>query len=158
MKHLTPNVKSPNACAANNSDTQKITAEKPKMRKVCGTQHLTSECPRKAEDDNVKCVNCHEKHPANCRGCTVHKQYNNKMYPRLRERLIETRPPPTAVTYAQAAQGQTELPQTNVPQPHTTNTARPANDLTELKQMMKNLLDQMGKLINLIPALISKNN
>ena len=55
------------------------------------------------------------------------------MYPRLRERLIETRPPPSGVTYAQVAQGQTELPQTNVPQPHATNTAQPANDLTELK-------------------------
>jgi len=36
--------------------------------------------------------------------------------------------------------------------------AHPANDLTELKHMMKNLLEQMGTLINLITALISKNN
>jgi len=36
--------------------------------------------------------------------------------------------------------------------------AHPTNDLTELKHMMKNLLEQMGTLINLITALISKNN
>ena len=124
----------------------------------CATQHLTSECPRKAKDDNVICVNCHEKHPANYRGCMIHIQIQQKMYPRLRERLIETRPTPTGVTYAQAVQGQTEPPQTKVPQPHTTNMTHPADDLTELKQMMKNLLDQMGTLINLITALISKNN
>ena len=68
----------------------------------CAAQHLTSECPRKAKDGNVKCVNCHENHPANYRGCLIHKQ---KMYPRLRERLIETRPPPTGITYAQFARG-----------------------------------------------------
>jgi len=39
-----------------------------------------------------------------------------------------------------------------------TDTTHPANDLTELKQIMKNLLDQMGTLINLITALISKTN
>jgi len=88
----------------------------------------------------------------------IHKQIPQKMYPRLRERLIETRPTPTGVTYAQATQGQTEPPQTNVPQPHTKKMTHPANDLTELKQMMKNLLDQMGTLINLTTALISKNN
>jgi hypothetical protein len=31
----------------------------------CAAQHLTSDCPRTTKDDNVKCVNCHEKHPAN---------------------------------------------------------------------------------------------
>jgi len=88
----------------------------------------------------------------------IHKQIQQKMYPRLSERLTETRPTPTGVTYAQVTQGQTEPPQTNVPQPHTKNMTHPANDLTELKQMLKNLLDQMGTLINLITALISKNN
>jgi hypothetical protein len=88
----------------------------------------------------------------------IHKQIQEKMYPRLRERFIQTRPPQPGATYAQVAQGQTEIPQTNAPQPHTSNTAHPANDLTELKQMMKNLLDQMGTLINLITALINRQN
>ena len=35
---------------------------------------------------------------------------------------------------------------------------QPANALTEFKQIMKILLDQMGTLINLISALVNKNN
>jgi len=78
------------------------------MRKVCGTasnQRVSKE--RKAKDDNVICVICQEKHPANYRGCMIQKQIQQKMYPSLRERLIETRPTATGVTYAQAVQGQT---------------------------------------------------
>jgi len=124
----------------------------------CAEQHLNSECSRKAKDNNVKCVNCYAKHPAKCRGCMIHKQIQQKIYPRIRECRIEIRPLPTGVTYAQGAQGQTKIPHTNVSQPHTTDTAHPANDLTELKHMMKHLLDQMGTIINLITALNSKNN
>jgi len=124
----------------------------------CAAQHLTSECSRKTKNDNVKCVNCHENHPDKYRGSMIHKQMQQKTYPRQRERLIETKPFPTGVTYAHVAQGQTVPSQTSVSQPHTTNTEHPANDLTELKQMMKNLLDQMGTLFNLITALVNKKN
>jgi hypothetical protein len=82
-----------------------------------------------------------ENHPANYRGCMVHKQIQQKTYPRLKERHTETRPIHTGVTYAQVVQGQPNTPEPNVAQP------QPENDLTELKQMMKNFLDQMGTLI-----------
>jgi hypothetical protein len=36
--------------------------------------------------------------------------------------------------------------------------AQPTNDITELKQIKRNLMDQMGTLINLISALVNKNN
>ena len=80
------------------------------------------------------------------------------MYPRLRERHIEANPSPTGLTYAQVAQTHTDQPHTNIPPQHSTNTTHPANDLTELKLMMKNLLNQMGTLINLVTVLIGKNN
>jgi len=86
----------------------------------------------------------------------IHKQIQQKMHPRLREHLIETGILPTGVTCAQVAGRQTKLPQTNVCKPPTTDTAHPANDIAE--HMTKNLLDQMGTLINLITPLISKNN
>ena len=35
---------------------------------------------------------------------------------------------------------------------------QPANDLTELKQMMKNLMDQMGTILNFTSVLVNKNN
>jgi hypothetical protein len=68
------------------------------------------------------------------------------------------RPVQPGVKYAQVVQGQTEIPQTNVTQTHPTTMTQPANDLTELKQMMKKMMDQMGTLINLISALVNKIN
>jgi len=89
----------------------------------------------------------------------IHKQIQHKIHPRLCEHLLETRRPPTGATYVKVARGQTKLPQTNVSQPPTTDTSpHPANELAELKHMMKNLLEQMGTLINLITALFSKSN
>jgi hypothetical protein len=44
------------------------------------------------------------------------------------------------------------------PPPLPTQTPQPGNDLTGLTQMMKNLMDQMGTLINLISALVTKQN
>jgi len=66
----------------------------------CATEHLTNYCPEKVRDDNVKCVNCNKKHRANCRGCMVHKQIQQKIYPRLRKRIRETRPIQLGVTCA----------------------------------------------------------
>ena len=43
--------------------------------------------------------------------------------------------------YAQVVQGQTEMPQTNISQLNQTNMTQPADDLTELKQIMTNLMD-----------------
>ena len=51
-------------------------------------EHLTSECPRKVQDDKVKCANCSDQHPANYRGCMVHKQLQQHIYPKLRDRQI----------------------------------------------------------------------
>jgi hypothetical protein len=64
----------------------------------CSAEHLTSECPRKVKDDNVKCVNCNEKHPANYGGCMVHTQNQQKIYPGLRERNMAPRPIQPGVT------------------------------------------------------------
>jgi hypothetical protein len=75
----------------------------------CAAQHLTSQCPRKVQDDNARCANCNEHHPSNYRRCVVHKHIQQKTYPKLRERHIPTtpiqpvatRPIQTGVTYAQ---------------------------------------------------------
>jgi hypothetical protein len=118
----------------------------------CAAEHLTNKCPRKVRDNNVKCVNCKEKHPANYTERMVNKQIQQKIYPRLRGQNIATRPIQSGVTYAQVVQRQTEIPPPpqNVTQLNPTPMTQSANDLTELKQIMKNLMDQMGTLINLI--------
>lgn len=55
----------------------------------CAGSHETSNCPKQKRFDNVTCANCMGKHPANYRGCMVHKQLQQKMYPTLREKRDE---------------------------------------------------------------------
>ena len=127
----------------------------------CAEHHLTSDCPRKTQDGNVTCVNCNKPRPANYRGCEVHKQLQQKIYPKLRERDIPTpahtattaRPFQNGITYAQAVQGQP-----SAPPPLPTQIPQPGNDLTGLTQMMKNLMDKISTLINLISALVTRQN
>uniref|UniRef100_A0A1B0GQR5 Uncharacterized protein n=1 Tax=Phlebotomus papatasi TaxID=29031 RepID=A0A1B0GQR5_PHLPP len=63
----------------------------PRCVKCTSSGHTSSDCPRKSRDDNVQCVNCLGRHPANYRGCIVHKQLMEKAYPGLRERVREKR-------------------------------------------------------------------
>jgi hypothetical protein len=104
------------------------------------------------QDSSVKCVNCNEPHPANYTGCVVHKQLQQKIFPKLRERhittptqTVTTTPIQNIVTYSQVVQGQPNTPPT--PSMHM---PQPGNYFMELKQMMKNLIDQMSTLINLM--------
>jgi hypothetical protein len=130
----------------------------------CAQQHLTSECSRKTPDENVRCANCNEPHPANYRGCIIHKQLQQKIYPILRVRQTpihptstdQSRPIPAGFTYAQATQELHNRPQLNTETTPAVNMGQPSNDLWELKNMMKNLINQMNTLLNLISALVSK--
>jgi hypothetical protein len=150
-----------NACAVRNTDIQKnYCRNSPKCVK-CAKQHLTSECPRKSQDAAVKCANCGDQHPANYRGCVVHKKLQQQLYPKLRDQNTSqisdmegaSKPHPTATSYAQAVKQQPNLP--HIPNSHSpptpaptsqTTTIQPPNDLTELQKMMKNIMDQMSTL------------
>jgi hypothetical protein len=86
----------------------------------------------------------------------IHKQLQQRFYPTLRERKIPIRPLETGVTYTQATQ---PLPRTSATEEYRTipnDMIQPPNDLTEPHLMMKNLMDQMGTLINLMSALVNK--
>jgi len=149
-----PNGKYPNACAANNSDTKNYCWNNARCVK-CTARHLTSECPRKAKDDNVKCVNCHEKHPANYRGCMIHKK-SNKNVPKT-ERTSHRNKTTSIRSNLRSGCTRTNRTASN----KCTSTSRNEHGTTSKRpnrtQMVKNLLDQMGTL-NLITALLSKNN
>lgn len=145
----------------------------------CADKHLTSDCPRKTQGEAVKCANCGDQHPANYRGCTVHKQLQQQLHPRLRDRNLPTLPIttdtctlttqpkqyPIATTYAQAVKRQSDIQLTPSPPSHPTPTPTPQtpqpyppNDLSDLQRMMKHLVDQMSTLINLITILVSKQS
>lgn len=64
----------------------------------CAGHHETKECTRKYVNDKVKCANCGGDHPANYKGCLVHKQLQEKLYPALREKRI-TQPQTQPTTF-----------------------------------------------------------
>lgn len=124
----------------------------------CTANHHTRDCPRKTKDDEVKCVNCNESHPANYRGCIVHKQLQEKMYPKLSQKgnqpknISQYNVQPN-ITYAQRLRQ--NMPQVNYLTNHNA-TIQQSNDMTELKAMMKELINQMGTMMNLISILVNK--
>lgn len=52
----------------------------------CTDPHETKECTQNIRDDKVKCVDYNGDNLANCRGCLVHKQLQQKLYPALKEK------------------------------------------------------------------------
>lgn len=127
----------------------------------CTESHHTSECPRKTKDNEVKCVNCQENHPANYRGCAVHKQLQQKFYPKLRQRNTNEnniqRTIQPGVTYAQATNQMQEGRYINNTNQQSSIQNQQQNDsLNELKLMMKELITQMGTMMNLITMVVSK--
>lgn len=140
---------------------------KPPRCVKCTGNHSTDKCARKVKDTEVKCVNCGDAHPANYRGCLVHKQLQQRLYPALRERTHinqnNTQQPITpqmvqaGISYAQqtcqAKQDQyinySSHMQKDIP-------IQQPNDITELKTMMKQLMEQMGTMISLLSTLVSK--
>ncbi|KAL2751629.1 hypothetical protein V1477_000105 [Vespula maculifrons] len=51
---------------ARHAHTQKYCTKTPRCMKY------TTECAKKIKDENVKCVNCSEKHPANYKSCMAY--------------------------------------------------------------------------------------
>lgn len=136
----------------------------------CAGNHNTKNCERKERDNNVKCINCNGTHPANYRGCIVHKQLQQNLYPALRKKVIPqiinnntkqqlypnvavyqtpniynkefpALPAQARMTYTQVASSDnTQQSQAN----HTINQAtnQPSNDIGELKTLIKELIEQ----------------
>uniref|UniRef100_A0A1B0GI14 Uncharacterized protein n=1 Tax=Lutzomyia longipalpis TaxID=7200 RepID=A0A1B0GI14_LUTLO len=78
------------------------------------------DCPRKERDENVRCVNCGENHPANYKGCAVYKQLHQKLFTKtqhLRQRRTRDEPRQPEMTqqphqsYADAVRGNPESSQ-----------------------------------------------
>lgn len=127
----------------------------------CIEDHATEECPRKVRNSDVKCVLCNGSHPANYRGCLVHKELQAKKFPLLRKKEIVapkliTNPNfvQPGISYAQMAKENQEDINKNS-QSQLQNTQQP-NDIIELKNMMKDLMQQMGTMLNLLTTIVSK--
>jgi hypothetical protein len=138
----------------------------------CAGDHATSDCPRKEKSSEVKCVLCEGNHPANYRGCIVHKELQRKKFPAIRPKVTSTlapefpiqpsNPVQKGLSYAQATIGrkmsppQATAPITHEPPQTQIKQTEQSNDLFELKQMMKTLMEQMGTMLHLLTAVIAK--
>jgi len=102
----------------------------------------------------------------------IHKKLQQQLYSKLRDRYLTQNPNPTgasklnpsATSYAQAVKQQPNPLQN--PSSHThltpistsqTTMTHPPNNTSELQKMMKNIMDQMSTLINLISMLVTKH-
>lgn len=146
--------------------TKAYCKRKPKCVK-CAGGHLTENCLKSRSDGAAKCSNCNGNHPANYRGCHVHKELQKKLYPALRNRSgnrvgnnspsppqvdppqVQTQTRNSGLTYAQAMrqgiQAQQQLP-----------SGESSDDMKELKMMMKDLMAQMTNIISIVSTLVSK--
>lgn len=128
----------------------------------CAGQHETKECTRKTRDDKVKCVNCNGDHPANYRGCLVHKQLQQKLYPALREkRNLQPQAQPIAIQQIQPGMTFAQIVNNNKAQNNHNSqtipaTIQPVNNMTKLEEMLSKLMEQMGTMLNLLTIVVNK--
>lgn len=138
--------------------TKNFCNKNPRCVKCIGN-HLTKDCPRKTKSEEVRCVNCNENHPANYKGCIVHKQLQQKLYPQLRSKseppkYFRTQYVQPNITYAGRMQNESQQINNLNQSPVIVNQQN--SDMEELKHMMKQLINQMGTMMNLITTLVSK--
>lgn len=142
------------------SHTQAYCHRSPRCVK-CAGDHLTSECKWKDnKNKDVKCVLCEGNHPASYKGCTVYKETRKRKFPPIRANQLTKDAPnlnlnansikQNGISYAQATSD-------GIPPPQNLNFLQEnSNDMTELKQMMKKLMEQMGNMLNLLTSIVSK--
>ena len=133
----------------------------------CAKNHLTKDCSIKTKIKEVTCANCGGNHPASYKGCEVHKQIQQKLFPTLRDKAVasleirkESQIQNNRIranrSYAQAASQdvyQTELPNTHTPE-IVSKTETTQNN--KFESMMIQLMTKMDTMLNLLTCLANK--
>lgn len=93
-------------------------------------------------------------HPANYKGCLVYQSLRKKLYPALRAKKLEG---PTSsefntfinpnISFADQLKSSHKPEEKSLTQ---------SNDIKELKDMMKQLMQQMSTMLNLLTTVVSK--
>lgn len=125
----------------------------------CAGQHETRECTRKTRDNKVKCVNCNGDHPANYRGCLVHKQLQQKLFPALREKTnSQPQVQPTPIQYIRPSTSYAQAANNSKIQINQAASVenQPINNITKLEEMLSKLMEQMSTMLNLLTTVVSK--
>ena len=139
----------------NYGHTKKYCHRTPRCVK-CTECHETKNCPRQKDikDDSVKCVNCNGNHPANYKGCVVYQQLKRSVYPALRKKEILSTESSTHDATVRDNISFADVLKQNPKQPKELPVQNP--DMLELKDMMKQLMQQMTTMLNLLTTVISK--
>lgn len=129
----------------------------------CALPHHTSTCPIKDKTKNVKCVNCEGNHPASYRGCSVYKELQKAKYPPLRKKELPATNAKAPVASVNQGQPDTSRPSYASVLQSRNNTPsgepiRQSDDLSELKTIMKTLMEQVSTILNLLTSLLANRN
>lgn len=134
----------------------------------CAGDHLTIACTRKEKSNDVKCILCSGNHPANYKGCTVYKDIQKKSFPQLRKKqyssnIAAQNPIRAGTSYAAVTKNEPQHMKFTGQSQHTKTeqeqnqiSGQSNNDIQELKQMMKALMEQMSTMLNILTALVTK--
>ena len=117
----------------------------------CAGLHATSECTRKEKSKDVKCALCEGNHPANYKGCNVYKELQQKTFPSLIKKhiiasknvIIDSKIKP-GTSYAQIVAPTIEKPTDQ------------SNKITELKSVLKMIMEQMSTMFSVLNTVLSK--
>lgn len=123
----------------------------------CTGDHLTSNCPQKTRSNNVKCVLCEGNHPANYKGCMVYKEIQKSKYPPLRNKNV----PPQTQSLDNNQESTNQITHNRVSwqlPPQAAPPAQQTNEISELRDMMKGLMEKIGTMLNLLTAVVAKLN
>lgn len=145
--------------------TKKFCFRNPRCVKCTGN-HATSQCSRKIRNNDVKCTNCGENHPANYKGCRVYKELQKIKFPALREKKTpvpaqSTHNPNTTLRqpryfYSQVASSNRLL------QSQENNTSSQAFvspqqfSNNSLETMLTKMMEKMDVLLNLLTSVVAK--
>lgn len=132
----------------------------------CAGNHLSSDCNRKERSDSVKCVLCGGNHPANYKGCQVYKELQKQKYPPLRNKIIIDQPNhenngKSSITCNKTDQqnkksyADTLKPNNNAAISLSSENPDQSNDMKQLLEMFKQIMNQMCTMTNLLTNLMS---
>ena len=146
--------------------TKSFCHRKPKCIK-CAGDHLSKNCSRQTRSDSVKCALCEGNHPANYKGCRVYQDLQRNKYPPLRTREIPKNSSnandnllhksSNHVSYADIAKNSnpTPKPPSNSEQ---NETAGILSELRETMSLIRQMMQQMTAMTNLLVNLMSKQS
>uniref|UniRef100_A0A6M2DQJ3 Putative nucleic-acid-binding protein from transposon x-element n=1 Tax=Xenopsylla cheopis TaxID=163159 RepID=A0A6M2DQJ3_XENCH len=130
----------------------------------CAGNHHSKDCNLKEPiNKDVKCVLCGENHPANYKGCSTYRKLLKLKFPSSRPQTNRSNFRNASIqpgkTFAQATHNNNEN-NNDVSFANDNNINHQnifQNDISELKSMMKTLIEQMSVMLNLLTTVVKNN-